>query len=280
MRASSPSPISGRTRIAALIGQPVGHSMSPAIHNAAFREVGLDWRYVAFNVSPQGLEGALRAVSALGLGGLAVTMPHKARVAQLVDEPSVAVRALAACNTVIPLADGRLAGENTDGDGLVDSLLAGQVEVAGRRVVVLGAGGAGRAIAEAIGRTGAGDVAVVNRTVDNAQVAATLAGPAGRVGDLTDVADADIIINATSVGMGVGGGFALDPQLLRVNHVVVDAVYQPLITPLLGAAAERGCQTFDGLGMLVFQAARQFRLWTGVEAPLATMRAAVTTAMG
>lgn len=253
--------------------------MSPAIHNAAFREVGLDWRYVAFNVAPEALESALQAVSALGLGGLAVTMPHKDRVAQLVDAPSVAVRALAACNTVVPLGDGRLAGENTDGDGLVDSLLAGGVTIAGSRVLVLGAGGAGRAIAEAVGRNGASDVAVLNRTAERAHVAAALAGAVGRIGVLADVANADIVINATSIGMGGGGGLAIDPSLLRASHVVVDAVYQPLITPLLGAAAERGCLSFDGLGMLVFQAARQFQLWTGFEAPLAAMRAAVQTAI-
>lgn len=279
MLASSRNAISGRTRVVALIGQPVGHSMSPAIHNAAFREAGLDWLYVAFRVSPDGVEAALRAVPALGLGGLSVTMPHKAQVAQLVDEPSSAVQALAACNTVIPLSDGRLAGENTDGDGLVDSLMAGGVKVAGSRVVLLGAGGAGRAIAEAIGRNGASEVVIINRTIEKAQVAADLAGPVGRVGAMTDVTAADIVINATSVGMGGAGAFALDPSLLRPNHVVVDAVYQPLITPLLGAAAERGCHTFDGLGMLVFQAARQFRLWTGSEAPLAAMRAAVHTAI-
>jgi shikimate dehydrogenase len=258
----------------------VGHSMSPAIHNAAFAALGLDWVYVAFDVAPADLDVALAAVRAFGIGGLSVTMPHKDRVAVLVDEPSVAVRALAACNTVVVLPDGRLRGENTDGDGLVDALAHGEVSVSGARVVVIGAGGAGRAVAEAMGRRGAADVAVVNRSAERAQVAAALAGVAGRVGTLDDMRTADIIVNATSVGMGGSGLVPMDPALLQPGQVVFEAVYQPLVTPLLAAAAERGCRTFDGLGMLVCQAARQFQLWTGHEAPIDVMRAAVTASIG
>jgi shikimate dehydrogenase len=265
--------------VAALIGQPVGHSLSPAIHNAAFAALGLDWVYVAFPVAPDDLEAALAAVRALGVGGLSVTMPHKDRVAALVDEPSIAVQALGACNTVVALPDGRLAGENTDGDGLVDALIHGQVAVAGARVVVLGAGGAGRSIVEALGRRGARDVAVLNRTPERALIAAELAGAVGRVGSLADVSTADIIVNATSVGMGASGLLPLDATLLRPDHVIFDTVYQPLVTPLVAAAGAIGCQTFDGVSMLICQAARQFRLWTGQEAPIDVMRAAVQAAI-
>jgi shikimate dehydrogenase len=272
--------ITGRTQVAALIGQPVGHSFSPAIHNAAFAALGLDWVYVAFAVAPDGLVAALGAVRSLGIGGLSITMPHKDRVAALVDAPSVAVRALGACNTVVAMPGARLAGENTDGDGLVDALFHGDVAVEGARVVVLGAGGAGRSVAEALGRWGAADVAIVNRTHDRALVAAQLAGAAGRVGSSADVADADIVVNATSVGMGTSGLMPIGASLLRPGLVVFDAVYNPIVTPLLAAARSLGCQTFDGLAMLVCQAARQFKLWTGQDAPIEVMRVAVQTAIG
>lgn len=271
--------ISGNTRLAAVIGHPARHSLSPAIHNAAYREAGLDWLYVAFDVAPADLETTLRSVHALGLGGLSVTMPHKDRVAELVDEPSASVLLLAACNSVVPLADGRLAGHNTDGDGLVDSLRHADIELVGRRLVVLGAGGAGRSIVEALGRSGAAEVVVVNRSQERAAVAAALAGQIGRVGTLADIATADIIVNATSIGMGDGGEIPFDPDLLRRHHVVVDAVYKPLVTPLLASAAARGCVVQNGLGMLVFQAARQFHLFTGVEAPLHAMLEAARTAL-
>jgi shikimate dehydrogenase len=253
--------------------------MSPAIHNAAYRELGLDWLYVAFEVAPRDLASALRSVIALGLGGLSVTMPHKDHVAILVDEPSVAVRALAACNTVVPLPDGGLAGHNTDGDGLLDSLRHDGIPIAGRRIVLLGAGGAGRSIAEAFGRSDASELVVVNRDTDKAVTAAKLAPGIGRVGSAADLADADIIVNATSVGMGSSGAFPFDPSVLGPKQVVVDLVYEPLITPLLHAATERGCRTVDGLGMLAFQAARQFRLFTGQEAPIATMLDAARSAV-
>jgi shikimate dehydrogenase len=271
--------VSGNTRVAGVIGQPIRHSMSPAIHNAAYREVGLDWLYVAFEVAPRDLASALRSVSALGLGGLSVTMPHKADVAILVDEPSATVRALAACNTVVPLPDGGLAGHNTDGDGLLDSLRHDEIALAGRRIVLLGAGGAGRSIAEAFGRSDAGELVVINRDNEKAVTAAKLAPGIGRVGSAQDLADADIIVNATSVGMGSSNAFPFDPSVLGPNQVVVDLIYKPLLTPLLHAATERGCRSFDGLGMLVFQAARQFSLFTGQEAPIATMLAAARSAI-
>ena len=271
--------ISGNTRIAGVIGQPVRHSLSPVIHNAAYQELGIDWLYVAFEVAPRDLGNALRSVQALGLGGLSVTMPHKDAVAILVDEPSVSVRALGACNTVVPLDDGGLAGHNSDGDGLLDSLAQAEVNVIGRRIVLLGAGGAGRSIAEAFGRSGAADVAVVNRSVEKATVAASLAGSVGRVGTAEDIADADIIVNATSIGMGESGDLPFDIALLRRTQVVVDAVYKPLVTPLLQAGIARGCLTVDGLGMLVFQAARQFRLFTGHEPPIDVMLAAARSGL-
>jgi shikimate dehydrogenase len=271
--------ISGATRLAGVIGQPVRHSLSPALHNAAYRELGLDWLYVAFEVDPRDLAAALRVVTALGLGGLSVTMPHKDHVAILVDEPTDAVRALGACNTVVPLPDGGLAGHNTDGDGLLDSLRHDHIDIAGRRVVVVGAGGAGRSIAEAFGRSEAAELVVINRDAAKAAVAAKLAGGIGRIGTADDLAEADIIVNATSVGMGNSGAMPFEPAFLRAQQVVVDVVYKPLITPLLALAAAKGCRTVDGLGMLAFQAARQVRLFTGHEAPIQAMVAAARAAV-
>ena len=265
--------ISGATRLAAVIGSPVRHSLSPAIHNAAYAASGLDWVYVALEVAPGQAVAALAGMRTLGIAGLSVTMPHKDDVYAAVDALSPAARAIRAVNCV-QLVDGTLIGHNTDGDGFVDSLRADAgVDPAGRRVAVVGAGGAGRAVVEALGRAGAADVAVVNRSTGRAAEAAALAGPVGRVGTLVDVAAADLVVNATSVGMGTDE-MPIDAGLLRAGQVVADLVYLPMQTALLRAAAAAGAQAVDGLGMLVHQAARQFTLWTGAVAPVAAMRAA------
>ena len=271
--------LSGSTRVAAVIGSPVRHSLSPAIHNAAFAACGLDWAYVAFDVPAGGAAAALEAMRTLGLAGLSVTMPHKDDVAAAVDECSHAASVLRAVNCVVRLPDGRLRGENTDGDGFVDALAADAGwSPAGARCVVLGAGGAARSIVRALGAAGAAAVVVVNRTASAAAVAAALAGPAGRVGAAHEVTAADLVVNATSVGMG-GTGVPCNPDLLRAGQVVVDCVYHPLRTPLLAAAEARGARTFDGVGMLVHQAAHQFRSWTQLEPPVAAMDAAARAAL-
>ena len=271
--------LSGSTRVAAVIGSPVRHSLSPAIHNAAFAACGLDWAYVAFEVAAGGAGAALAAMRTLGLGGLSVTMPHKDDVAAAVDECSDAASVLRAVNCVVPLPDGRLRGENTDGDGFVDALAADAGwSPAGARCVVLGAGGAARSIVRALGASGAAEVVVVNRTASAAQVAAGLAGPVGRVGAAHDVAGAHLVVNATSVGMG-GTGVPCAPELLRSGQVVVDCVYHPLRTPFLDAAQAQGARTLDGVGMLVHQAAHQFRCWTQQEPPVAAMDAAARAAL-
>ena len=274
-------PLTGTTRLAAVIGSPVRHSMSPTIHNAAFAALGLDWAYLAFEVAPGQAARALDAMRTLGLGGLSVTMPHKLDVAAAVDELTPAAAALGAANTVVPLGDGRLLGDNTDGAGFVDSLRAAGVEPAGRRVVLVGAGGAARAVAVALAAVGVTDLAVVNRTPERAIAVAALAGAVGRVGDAAaDLAAADLIVNATSVGMGASGGLPFDPAGLHAGQAVADLVYHPLETPLLAAARAAGATPVDGLGMLVHQAARQFTRWTGREAPLGAMDAAARAALG
>ena len=254
-------PITGTTRVAAVIGHPVRHSLSPALHHAAFEDAGLDWRFVAFEVAPGAAEDAVVAMRTLGIAGLAVTMPHKADAAAAVDAVDTAAAALRSVNTVVLREDGSTYGASTDGQGFVDSVRAEGVELAGRRVVVLGAGGAARAIVDALGRSGVAEIAVVNRTPSKADDVAGLA-PMARVGSPDDVAAADLLVNTTSVGMGTDD-LPLDPALLHDRLVVADIVYHPRRTALLAAAGAAGARTVEGLGMLVHQAVLQQELWTG-----------------
>jgi shikimate dehydrogenase len=277
--------MSGPPRLAGVIGHPIEHSLSPAIHNAAFRACGLDWSYAAFDVPAGGGADAVRAVRALGLVGLSVTMPLKEEAAAAVDRLDGDAGVLGAVNTVTLEPAGALVGSNTDGDGFVDSLRDHDVDVGGCRAVVFGAGGAARAVVLALARAGAGSIVVVNRTIDRGERAAALAGPTGRAvasSDLTAdaVADADLVVNATPLGIGGGTpALAVDPAWLGPGQVVVDLVYRPLETPLLRAAAERGARPVDGLGMLVHQAARQFGRWTALDPPVAVMFEAAHSAL-
>jgi shikimate dehydrogenase len=264
--------ITGATRLAAVIGHPVRHSLSPALHNAAFAAAGLDWRFVAFDVVPGGAADAIAAMQVLGIGGFAVTMPHKEQAAASVDEIDAAARALRSVNTVVLRDDGTTFGASTDGAGFVDSIVATGFDVRGARIVVLGAGGAARAIVDALGRSGAADIAVVNRTAAAAEIAAALS-PVARVGTLDDVARADLLVNSTSVGMGTDES-PLDGTLMRPDLAVADIVYHPLETALLRVARRLGAHTIDGLGMLVHQAIRQQQMWTGKRPDPAVLRAA------
>ncbi len=261
----------GATHLAGVIGWPVRHSRSPDIHNAAYRALGLDWIYVALPVPPGHVPDALAGMRALGIEGLSVTMPHKAAVAAAVDALTADAAALGAVNSV--RRDGeRLVGDNTDGGGFVDSLRDAGVDASGRRCVVLGAGGAARAVIRALATAGASQVVVVNRDASRAETAAALAGACGTTGTHDDLRTAELLVQATPVGMGDDQTLAADPGLLPDGAVVADLVYHPLVTPLLAAASERGLTTVDGLGMLVHQAARQLHAWTGAEPPIGVMR--------
>ena len=270
--------MSGASRLAAVIGDPVRHSLSPTLLNAAFAEAGLDWHFVALEVAAGRSDEALDAVRALGLAGLSVTMPHKAAVAAAVDHRTEQAEVLDAVNCVV-VEGGRLVGHNTDGDGFLDGLRHDTgFDPAGRSTVVIGAGGAARAVVLALARAGAAEVAVVNRTASRAEVAAGLAGPVGRVvlsDELSDtVAAADLVVNATSVGMTDDGALPVDPESVAVGAIAVDLIYHPPQTAWLAALRGRGIEAHNGLSMLVFQAAHAFRLWTGSEAPVAVMDAA------
>ena len=264
--------------LAALIGSPVDHSLSPAIHRAGFQAAGVDWSYVAFNVAPGRAAEAIAAMRVLGIAGLSVTMPHKADVAGAVDRLEPAADALHSVNTVS--WDGNeLVGSSTDGAGFVAALCEQGIDVAGARVAVIGAGGAARSVVDALGRSGAIEITVLNRTAERAESAATLACAAS-VGIPSDISRADIVVNATSIGMGVAPDAATehdlpcDPTLLRRDQIIVDLVYHPLRTSWLNEAAERGARTIDGLGMLIHQAVLQQERWLGVRPDPAVMRIA------
>lgn len=265
--------ISGQTRVAGVIGSPVAHSLSPVIHNAAFAATGLDWVFVAFDVDAGEAGVAIEGMRALGIDGLSVTMPHKEAVAGAVDRCSADAAALEAANCIVR-EGATLIGENTDGAGFLDALrLDVGFEPEGRRCVVFGAGGAARAVIRALALAGASDVIVVNRTASRGARAAQLGGAVGRVGRAEEAGDAELIVNATPVGM-TAAGCAVPAAALGPGQLVADLVYEPAVTPLLSLARERGATAVNGLGMLIHQAAHAFRHWTGEDPPVEAMSAA------
>lgn len=267
--------ITGQTRVVGVIGHPVRHTLSPVIHNAGFRSTGADFVYVAFDVAPGAASSALEALRVLDLAGLSVTMPHKSDVARAVDRLVESARRLDSVNTVEVATGGDLIGHSTDGDGLIASLEHRGVSVDGARTTVLGAGGAGRSVIDALSRHGARTINIVNRTLSVAERAVDLAPGRSSAVSIEDeravraaITASDIVINATSVGMGESSAtshasYPFDPTALTNEQIVVDLVYHPIETPLLRAAAETGCRVVDGLGMLVHQAALQQAIWTG-----------------
>jgi len=269
----------GSTRVVAVIGDPVRHSLSPVILGAAFEAAGLDWACVAFEVAAGHGIGALEAMRTLGLAGLSVTMPHKVDAARGVDVLTPSAARLGAVNCV-SWEGARLVGNNTDGSGLVRALEADPgIELSGMSVGVVGAGGAARSIISAVGESGAERVVVVNRSRPAAEAAVELAPAVARLGGLADLAGCDVVINATPVGMGSDAAMAIPREVLRAGQIVVDIVYHPLDTPLLGAAREVGATAVNGLGMLIGQAELAFETWTGLGAPTDSMRAAATVAL-
>jgi shikimate dehydrogenase len=269
------SPVSGATRVAAVIGDPVRHSLSPVLHNAAYRALGLDWVYVAFDVPDGAARHALDGARAFGLVGLSVTMPHKAAVAELCDECAPDAAKLHSVNTVTLRPDGSLYGESTDGEGFLLALRDAGHDVAGHDVLLLGAGGAARAVAVALAGTGA-RITITARRTGAAEHAAALVDAATVAWDQrADAARAaTFVVNATPLGMG-DGSLPVALEALGTGQVYVDLVYHPLETPMLQAAQARGAAVVDGLGMLVRQAGLQVERWTGMPAPLPEMRAAV-----
>ncbi len=275
--------VSAETQVVAVIGDPIGHSLSPVIHNAAFAAASLDWICVALPVRGGDAAAAARGMRVLGLRGMSVTMPHKSEIGDGLDSLSDVARTLGSVNCVVRRGD-ELVGENTDGAGFLGGLHEDfDLDPAGANCVVLGAGGAARAVVLALSRAGAASIRVVNRSRDTAERAAVIGGPVATVGEPRDVVAADLIVNATPIGMhGTSAGNAglpLDPASLGPHQVVAELIYHPADTGLMQAARSVGARTANGTSMLVHQAAVAFTLWTGVEAPIAAMGAAARTAL-
>jgi shikimate dehydrogenase len=262
------------TAVAGVIGDPVEHSLSPVLHNAAFMALGLDWAYVAFPVPAGRGEEAVAAMADLGIRGLSVTMPHKAPAARACERLSAVAERLGVANTVTNVG-GVLVGDSTDGSGFLDSLAEQGWSPEGKRCFVLGAGGAARAVVLALAQAGAKRVDVLARREEEALAAVSLAGPVGGLGVAEQLDQADLLVNATPVGMTSDGlPFGIDPARLGPGQLVADLIYAPDVTPLMAAARERGAVPLNGVGMLIHQAGRQFRSWTGQDAPLEAMSAA------
>lgn len=265
--------------MAGVIGDPVRHSLSPTLHNAAFAAAGLDWAYVAFPVKSGSALDALRAMAVLGIEGLSITMPHKSDAVAGCASVSEDGLRLGAINTVVRRPSGALHGESTDGPGFIDALHEDGFDPAGKRCLVIGAGGAGRAVVLALARSGARRIVIVNRSSERAARATALAPDVASVGRVDYAEQCDIIVNATPQGMIGTTEPMLELALMSPGQLVNDLVYHPAETALLRAAAAAGARPLGGLGMLLHQAARQFTLWTGEAAPIEAMRAAVTEAL-
>lgn len=275
--------ISGKTRVCGVIGDPIEHTLSPAIHNAAFDHLKLDFVFLAFRVKAADLENAVRGMRGLGIHGLNVTMPHKSTVISFLDEVDPAVKFLGSANTILN-KDGKLSGFNTDGVGALKALRENGTELSEKKVLLLGAGGAAKAIAFALAEE-VGELAVLNRATEKAK---ELAEALGRMfnkkvvgGALSPDAIAknlrgsDVLINATSVGMHPDANQSIvTPQWLRSDLTVMDIVYNPVETKLAKDAKAAGAKVISGVEMLIYQGAASFEIWTGRSAPIEVMRRA------
>jgi len=281
--------ISGATGVLGVIGHPVAHSASPAMHNAALQADGLDFVYVAFCVPPERATAVGDSMRALAIAGLNVTVPHKQAVMAGLDEIAAEAQAIGAVNTIAN-RDGYLTGYNTDAHGIAASLRQdGGLERLPPRVVLLGAGGVARAILYALLQAPeVEEITLQNRTASRAEALAAELDPAATrtrviaAGDPEPLRRAGLLINATSVGMAPAADASpvADPSVFRAGQVVYDTVYRPRRTLLLQQAEAAGARAVGGLGMLLHQGARAYEIWTGTSAPVAVMRRALEAAVG
>ncbi|MBM7867885.1 shikimate dehydrogenase [Heliobacterium gestii] len=288
--------IDGHTQWVALLGYPVKHSFSPAMHNAAFERLGLNWRYAALGVKPEDLGAGIAGLAALGFRGANVTVPHKEQAIRWLDAVDPSAQRLGAVNTIVISEDGKTKGYNTDGTGFLRGLQQDNFSVAGASVMLLGAGGAARAVAFALLDGGVRSLTVVNRRRDKAEAllqslrqwgadGVTLRSGEWEPDFLRDSAKkADLIVNATSSGMVKEESHIAYPippqQWLAPGPFVCDLVYNPPETELLAVARSLGCRCQNGLPMLLHQGAAAFRLWTGLEAPTPVMADALLAVRG
>lgn len=282
--------ISAETKICGLIGDPVEHSMSPVMHNAAFSSLGLDYIYLPFRVGKKNLAKAIDGVRALNIRGLNVTIPHKMAAIPLLDELEPLAEKIGAVNTIVN-DNGHLKGYNTDANGFMKTLLERRIKPQGKKVVILGAGGASRAISFILSERGA-DLVILNRqlemdwAVELANKISHFSSKEAKALELSKqnlkavLEDADILVNATSVGMSPNiNQTPVAKRLLKLGLVVFDVVYNPIKTRLLAEAEEAGAETINGLDMLVWQGALAFELWTGLKPPIEIMKAEAVKAL-
>jgi shikimate dehydrogenase len=259
--------ISGSTKVVAILGHPVSHSLSPAMHNSAFSRMGLDYCYIALDVHPSDLRAAIEGARAMDFAGLNVTVPHKEAVMPMLDKMDPEASFIGAVNTVVN-RNGKLIGYNTDGRGFMRSLEEESIEVKGRKVLLVGAGGAARAVSWYLAEGGS-DLSIYNRTSEKAGV---LVGDlainfknVSQSDSLEGIGQADIIINSTSLGLKPEDPLPFDPSGLKPGAAVVDLIYQE--TPLIRQARQSGHKAINGLGMLLWQGVLASELWTGQEPP-------------
>jgi shikimate dehydrogenase len=276
--------IAGKTKILGIIGDPVNHSLSPQMHNAAFKRKRMNYVYLPFHVRSSELKNAVLGMKALGIEGLNVTIPHKVRVVRYLDELDESAKTVGAVNTIANL-NGKLIGYNTDGQAALDTLKAAGCCFDGGSVLILGAGGAARAIAYSLFPY-VDRIIIANRTISKAESLARLLRRLARKKVLVSslsrirlkeaISDADLVINATPVGMSSESSQSLIPSnFMRPGIFVFDVVYNPPETQLLRNAKRAGARAINGVEMLVRQGALSFQLWTGIEPPLEVMRNAV-----
>lgn len=274
--------ITGNTKLTALLGSPVSHSISPQMHNESFRLLGLDYVYLAFDVTPEHLKDVVVGLKAAGICGFNLTMPLKVHILPYLDELTPAARLAGAVNTVI-VRDGRLIGHTTDGAGYMQSVSDAGYNIIGRKMTLLGAGGAATAICVQAALDGVSSIDMFKRknaswdkTAGFCQRVASETGCNIRLLDIEDVnllagsiSDSTILTNATSVGMAPDSSVSPipDPALLHEGIIVSDIIYNPRETLLMKQAKERGCPCFNGLYMLLYQGAAAFQCWTGQEMP-------------
>jgi shikimate dehydrogenase len=275
--------ISGKTRVYGVIGDPIEHTLSPTIHNAAFNHLKLDFVFLAFSVKAAELENAIQGMRGLGVHGLNVTMPHKSTVIAYLDEVDSTVKVLGSANTILN-KDGKLFGFSTDGAGALKALRENGIELSDKKVLLLGAGGAAKAVAFSLVKE-VGELVVLNRAAEKAK---NIAEALGRTFNkkvvgcalspdvlAENLRDSDVLINATSVGMHPEVDQSIVPsRLLRSDLTVMDIVYNPVETKLAKDAKTAGAKVISGLEMLIYQGAASFEIWTGHSAPIEVMRRA------
>ena len=279
--------LTGHTRIVGVIGDPVEHSRSPQMHNAAFAKADLDYVYVPFHVRPDDLAAAIAGFKAMNVVGINVTLPHKQAIIPLLTSISREAELIGAVNT-LTFVEGGIHGDNTDAPGVLQALeedgnMSGSP--IGENVVVLGAGGAARAVVVALALRGVASITIANRTVEKAVSLAEemeqKTGVSMQGMGLTDerlplsVRESKLLVNTATTSMDVTQPLLISADWLQPNTIVYDIVYTPPVTPLMRAATERGCQTLGGIGMLVHQGAIAFEKWTGVTPCTETMRQAL-----